>query len=106
MLTEMEHRLRSLVDDGENSHLNIVTKDFGDVPVITRESHRSHVMTAMSAVGAFVEGRCRANPAHLLPLDLATEELRIATREIGAITGIVHVEEVLDVVFQEFCTGK
>lgn len=41
-----------------------------------------------------------------MPLDIATEELRIAAKEIGLVTGIVHVEEVLDVVFSEFCIGK
>eukprot|EP00007_Cunea_sp_BSH-02190019_P000388 CAMPEP_0174234732 /NCGR_PEP_ID=MMETSP0417-20130205/4408_1 /TAXON_ID=242541 /ORGANISM="Mayorella sp, Strain BSH-02190019" /LENGTH=540 /DNA_ID=CAMNT_0015313139 /DNA_START=66 /DNA_END=1688 /DNA_ORIENTATION=- len=39
-------------------------------------------------------------------LILATEELRRASHAIGQLTGRVDVEEVLDVVFQEFCIGK
>lgn len=34
------------------------------------------------------------------------EELREAVRQLGAITGQVHIEEVLDVVFADFCIGK
>lgn len=39
-------------------------------------------------------------------LDLAAEELRTAIRHIGRITGKVGVEEILDVVFKDFCIGK
>ena len=39
-------------------------------------------------------------------LDQAAEELRMAMREIGRVTGQVGVEEILDVVFRDFCIGK
>ena len=34
------------------------------------------------------------------------EDLRLALRELGRITGRVDVEELLDVVFRDFCIGK
>ena len=37
---------------------------------------------------------------------LAAEELRAAVRAIGQITGRVDVEELLDVIFRDFCIGK
>lgn len=37
---------------------------------------------------------------------LAAEELRSAVRSIGRITGRVDVEEILDVLFSDFCIGK
>ena len=40
------------------------------------------------------------------PLDLACEELRTASTELGRITGRVDVEELLDVIFRDFCIGK
>ena len=39
-------------------------------------------------------------------LDKAAEELRTAIREMGRITGKVGIEEILDVVFSDFCIGK
>ena len=38
--------------------------------------------------------------------DMATEELRAAIDAIGRITGRIDVEDILDVLFREFCIGK
>jgi tRNA modification GTPase len=34
------------------------------------------------------------------------EELRLAARRLGRITGRVDVEDILDVIFRDFCIGK
>tara|TARA_B100000470_G_C19430037_1_gene232523 strand:- start:98 stop:511 length:414 start_codon:yes stop_codon:yes gene_type:complete len=39
-------------------------------------------------------------------LELIAEDLRSAMKEIGKITGKVAVEDILDVIFREFCIGK
>lgn len=36
----------------------------------------------------------------------ACEELRVSLQELGAITGRVSVEQLLDVIFRDFCIGK
>jgi len=46
--------------------------------------------------------RARAAPA----LELAAEDLRLAQRALGRITGAVDIEQLLDVVFSDFCIGK
>ncbi len=38
--------------------------------------------------------------------DLIAEELRLAARSLGRLTGRVDVEDVLDVIFRDFCIGK
>jgi tRNA modification GTPase len=38
--------------------------------------------------------------------ELAAEELRMAARSLGRLLGRVDVEDVLDVIFREFCIGK
>ena len=38
--------------------------------------------------------------------ELVAEEVRLAVRSIGEITGHVGVEDVLDQVFSQFCIGK
>lgn len=39
-------------------------------------------------------------------LALNAQKLRIATRSLGKITGEVNTEEMLDVIFSNFCIGK
>ncbi|CAN0162479.1 unnamed protein product [Ectocarpus sp. 4 AP-2014] len=67
-------------------------------PLITRRRHRQHVEACLLAL--------RAAQRPQMPLDLAAEELRIASSELGRITGAVGVEELLDVIFRDFCIGK
>ena len=38
--------------------------------------------------------------------ELLAEDLRLAMRAIGRITGRVDIEELLDFVFRDFCIGK
>jgi tRNA modification GTPase len=38
--------------------------------------------------------------------ELAAEELRAAAQSLGRLLGRVDVEDVLDVIFREFCIGK
>ena len=38
--------------------------------------------------------------------DLLAEELRIAARALDRLTGRIDVEDILDVIFRDFCIGK
>lgn len=64
---------------------------------LTRARHRA-------AVSDGLDGLCRASKA--TELELMAEDLRLAARSIGRITGRVDVEDILDVVFSSFCIGK
>jgi tRNA modification GTPase len=66
-------------------------------PLLTRARHREAVTRCREALG-------RAQEA-ALP-ELAAEDLRLAVRALGRITGAVDVEELLDVIFRDFCIGK
>ncbi len=41
-----------------------------------------------------------------IPLEIAAEYLRLSARALGRITGRVDVEDILDVIFGDFCIGK
>lgn len=69
---------------------------------ITRLRHRL-------ALGEALEALQRAGSAiSKLPLhlDLLAEDIRLASRALGRITGRVDVEDLLDVIFRDFCIGK
>jgi tRNA modification GTPase len=69
--------------------------------ILTRERHRSALARAHTGLE-----RARVMLADHGPLELAAEEVRLAARAIGEITGRVDVEDVLDRLFSSFCIGK
>lgn len=71
--------------------------DVGPAPSLTRARHR----TALQAAAAALARAEQATEA-----ELAGEDLRLAARELGRITGRIDVEDILDVVFASFCIGK
>ena len=46
------------------------------------------------------------NQNHQKNIELKAEDLRLAIRALGQITGRVSVEDMLDKLFLEFCIGK
>ncbi|MGB0919826.1 MAG: tRNA uridine-5-carboxymethylaminomethyl(34) synthesis GTPase MnmE [Alphaproteobacteria bacterium] len=72
----------------------------GSAPLITRARHRSAFEGCAESLGAFLDG------AETLPPELLAEELRQAARALGRVAGAVDVEDLLDVVFRDFCIGK
>jgi tRNA modification GTPase len=69
----------------------------GEAPALTRARHRQ-------ALEDCAAGLARAE-AETSP-ELLTEDLRLAARALGRITGRVDIEDVLDAIFREFCIGK
>ncbi len=67
------------------------------VPPLTRARHREALAEADQALGRALEAP---------EVALAAEDVRLAMRAIGRITGTVRVEELLDVIFRDFCIGK
>lgn len=66
-------------------------------PALTRARHRAALEECRDAL-------TRALTA-ALP-ELAAEDVRLASRALGRITGRVDVEDLLDVIFRDFCIGK
>jgi tRNA modification GTPase len=64
---------------------------------LTRARHRASLEEARAALR-----RALAAPM----VELRAEDLRFAWRSLGRITGRVDVEDLLDVVFADFCIGK
>lgn len=69
----------------------------GDAALLTRPRHRAALA---EAVGWLAEAEAAALP------ELTAEALRAALRALGRLTGRIGVEDILDVVFRDFCIGK
>jgi len=72
-----------------------------EAPVLTRERHYSALAEAVAQID-----RAMAAAESGVGLELAAEDVRMAMRSLGRITGAVDVEALLDVVFADFCIGK
>lgn len=66
-------------------------------PSLTRLRHRKALEECLQCLNSSLKAP---------EIELMTEDLRMAMRSLGKITGQVQVEELLDVIFKDFCIGK
>lgn len=97
------HRISVEKNEGMDKMLGAVTAKIREIaglsetPSLTRRRHRDAL------------GECRASIERALQAgmpELMAEDVRLALRAIGRITGRVDVEDLLDVIFRDFCIGK
>jgi tRNA modification GTPase len=65
--------------------------------ILTRARHRQSLLQAVQALERAAAGA---------DAELMAEDVRIAIRAVGRISGRVDVEDLLDVIFRDFCIGK
>lgn len=69
---------------------------------LTRARHREALTDCVAALDRFLTGNSGNNQAP----ELAAEDIRLAARSLSRITGRIDVEDLLDVIFRDFCIGK
>jgi len=72
-----------------------------ECPTITQARHRNHLETCASYLEKYL---LFVQQNH--DLVIAAEQLRQALRHLGMLTGKVSTEQLLDVIFSEFCIGN
>lgn len=70
----------------------------GEALPLTRLRHRTALTDSADALHRAAAGQGDS--------ELVAEDLRIAARALGRVTGRVDVEDLLDVIFNDFCIGK
>ena len=68
--------------------------------LITRARHRQALEDTVAALDRALSRDTRGH------VELIAEELRAAAMSLGRLTGRVDVEDILDVIFRDFCIGK
>ena len=68
--------------------------------LITRARHRLKLNECLKEIDKFLKKDQNKD------LELAAEDLRMASRHLGSILGKVDVEEILGSIFKDFCIGK
>ena len=69
--------------------------------LVTRQRHRAALEECLAALDRVFHVKQQE-----FAIDLIAEDLRIALRALGRITGKLDVEDLLDVIFRDFCIGK
>lgn len=97
-------RISAKTGEGLPELLNLLAKKVQEAleiksnsPLLTRARHRHELEQAQLALG-------RALGAS--ESELMAEDLHQALRALGRLTGRVDIEELLDVIFRDFCIGK
>jgi tRNA modification GTPase len=89
--------------DNLQSALAVFAKNYfaaTESTLITRARHRHALEQTVAALDRALE------PAKAQHEELIAEELRAAATTLGRLTGRVDVEDILDVIFRDFCIGK
>ena len=73
----------------------------GEGVAVSRERHRDALERALLALRA-----ARTSALDLMPPEIVAVDVAAAADALGAITGEVTGEDVLDAIFREFCIGK
>ena len=68
--------------------------------LITRERHRLKLNLCLKEIDNFLKKDQNKD------IEMAAEDLRLATRHLGGIVGKIDVEEILASIFKDFCIGK
>jgi tRNA modification GTPase len=68
--------------------------------LVTRARHRHALEETLAALKRAMAPEMAGRE------DLLAEELRMAANALGRLTGRVDVEDILDVIFRDFCIGK
>ena len=68
--------------------------------LLTRKRHIEAIKRSINALNDVKKFDLNINP------ELASENLRVVAKEIGSMTNIIDVEEILDDIFSSFCIGK
>ena len=68
--------------------------------LVTRERHRAKLNATLKEIEKFLK------KDQSKEIEIAAEDLRLATRHLGSIVGKVDVEEILGSIFKDFCIGK
>ena len=68
--------------------------------LVTRERHRTKLKDCLQEIENFLKKDQNKD------IEIRAEDLRRATRHLGAIVGKVDVEEILGSIFKDFCVGK
>ena len=90
---------RAVFREMEQQAKCLCTKNGGENPSITHQRQINHLRKAVQCLKDFLEDDSG-------DLAISAHHLRNSARQLGLISGKVYTEQILDVIFKDFCIGK
>ena len=90
-IIKLTDKIKEKLSSKFTSHSNVL---------VTRQRHRDKLNACLKEIENFTKKDLNKD------IELAAEDLRLATRHLGGIVGKVDVEEILGSIFKDFCIGK
>jgi tRNA modification GTPase len=72
-----------------------------EIPLVTNPRHKQSLQDALQSVQSAMEANRVGSPVDLMAIDVTA-----AVNALGEITGETATEDLLEVIFSEFCVGK
>ena len=72
-----------------------------ETPLVTNPRHKQALQDALQYVQSAMEANSVGSPVDLMAIDVTA-----AVNALGEITGETATEDLLEVIFSEFCVGK
>ena len=94
--TQSGYGLDNLIDN-VSRETKALFEDIQNSPSLTRARHREALVEAQDHINRALKG---------FSPDMIAEDIRMSVRSIGRITGRTDVEDLLDIIFRDFCIGK
>ncbi|CAF0713501.1 unnamed protein product [Brachionus calyciflorus] len=100
-INENNNDIDELLNQLKSKVSNLCSNGMSESPSLTQQRHRDMLTKCLKSLESYLIKRKKEED-----LVLAAEELRLAVRWLGTITGHVSTEQILDVIFKDFCIGK
>ena len=91
------HPTIDLAAPGDNIYSTIMRGSSTEDACVSRERHRQALSKTLKNLDNSLKDK---------NIDIFAEDIRLAMREITKITGNIDIENILEIIFNDFCIGK
>lgn len=92
-----------IIDDITNHLQELCGNPNEESPYLSHERHKFFIQECLEHIEDFLK---KFNPKENQDLAILVQSLRNSVRSLGRITGEVRTDDILDVIFRDFCIGK
>lgn len=98
-------RIHDVVEEITNHLRDLCGNPTAECPLLSQQRHRYYLQECLAHIQMFIDD---FNPLEHGEQDMAilVQNLRNSVRSLGRITGEVRTDDILDVIFKDFCIGK